>query len=113
MIMASENPNTNDQDDDESDEDGLSTDVKEYTSETVLSPGMTSVTLVDPGLDARAEIANYNHFMDEIFRRMNGAIKAKRLDPMDLRLESTADNEVSRKRGLRSANSSQTHSQLN
>ena len=89
-----------DDDDDEGEED---------VSETAASPGMTSVTLVDPGLDARAEIANYNHFMDEIFRRMNGAIKAKRLDPMDLRLESTADNEVSRKRGLRSVNSSQTH----
>ena len=62
---------------------------------------MTSVTLVDPGLDARAEIANYNKFMDEIFRRMNGAIKAKRLDPMDLRLESTADNEVGKKRSVR------------
>ena len=66
----------------------------------------SSVTLVDSGLDARAEIANYNRFMDEIFRRMNGAIKAKRLDPMDLRLESNevaaADSNEVRKRGLRS-----------
>ena len=57
-------------------------------------------------MDARAEIANYNKFMDEIFRRMNGAIKAKRLDPMDLRLESNevaaADSNEVRKRGVRS-----------
>ena len=81
---------------DDDDEEG-----EEYASETAASPGMTSVTLVDPGLDARAEIANYNKFMDEIFRRMNGAIKAKRLDPMDLRLESTANNEVGKKRTVR------------
>jgi len=92
-------------DDNEEDEDAVSTDVQEYALETALPPpplpGMTSVTLVDPGLDARAEIANYNQFMDEIFRRMNGAIKSKRLDPMDLRLESNADNEVSgKKRGV-------------
>ena len=90
----------------------MSTDVQEYASETALPPpppGMTSVTLVDPGLDARAEIANYNQFMDEIFRRMNGAIKSKRLDPMDLRLESNADNEVSgKKRGVRSVSHCQS-----
>jgi hypothetical protein len=52
--------------------------------------------LVDPGMDARREIANYNQFMDEIFTRMNGAIKKKRLDPMDLRLQ--ANNNKSRVR---------------
>ena len=90
----------------------MPTDVKEYGSETAVSQGLTSVTLVDPGLDARAEIANYNQFMDEIFRRMNGAIKAKRLDPMDLRLESTEDNEVGVKRGLRSVSLGQCQLQV-
>mgnify|MGYP006903686067 FL=1 len=37
-------------------------------------------------LDGRKEIAKYNLFMDEIFTRMNIAIKAKQLDPMDLKL---------------------------
>jgi len=40
----------------------------------------------DPMLDGRKEIAKYNLFMDEIFTRMNIAIKAKQLDPMDLKL---------------------------
>jgi hypothetical protein len=52
------------------------------TSTTTLG----SVTLFDPMLDGRKEIAKYNVFMDEIFLRMNLAIKAKNLDPMDLKL---------------------------
>ena len=40
----------------------------------------------DPMLDGRKEIAKYNKFMDDIFARMNAAIKAKNLDPMDLKL---------------------------
>lgn len=40
----------------------------------------------DPTLDGRKEIAKYNKFMDDIFARMNAAIKAKNLDPMDLKL---------------------------
>ena len=40
----------------------------------------------DPMLDGRKEIAKYNKFMDDIFARMNTAIKAKNLDPMDLKL---------------------------
>lgn len=92
--------------DDDYEEDEAMTDLKEYQHEEYASEDMTSsVTLVDSGLDARAEIANYNKFMDEIFRRMNGAIKAKRLDPMDLRLESNevaaADSNEVRKRGVR------------
>ncbi|TRY69129.1 hypothetical protein TCAL_02514 [Tigriopus californicus] len=46
----------------------------------------SSVTLIDPGLDARKEIATYNLFMDAIFLRMNAAIRSKNLDPMDLKL---------------------------
>ena len=42
-------------------------------------------------LDGRKEIAKYNKFMDEIFARMNAAIKAKNLDPMDLKLLPTSD----------------------
>ena len=42
-------------------------------------------------LDGRKEIAKYNRFMDEIFMRMNIAIKAKQLDPMDLKLLPTSD----------------------
>ena len=42
-------------------------------------------------LDGRKEIAKYNQFMDEIFTRMNIAIKAKHLDPMDLKLLPNAD----------------------
>ena len=45
----------------------------------------------DPMLDGRKEIAKYNQFMDEIFTRMNIAIKAKHLDPMDLKLLPNAD----------------------
>ena len=45
----------------------------------------------DPMLDGRKEIAKYNQFMDEIFTRMNIAIKAKNLDPMDLKLLPNAD----------------------
>ena len=45
----------------------------------------------DPMLDGRKEIAKYNQFMDEIFARMNIAIKAKHLDPMDLKLLPNAD----------------------
>jgi len=57
-----------------------------------LEPGLAQrtpkspVTLIDPMLDGRKEIAKYNKFMDEIFARMNAAIKAKNLDPMDLKL---------------------------
>ncbi len=47
---------------------------------------LTSITMSDPEFDARKEIARCNKFMDEIFARMNLAIVAKRLDPMDLRL---------------------------
>ena len=43
-------------------------------------------SFIDPMLDGRKEIAKYNRFMDGIFTRMNAAIKAKKLDPMDLRL---------------------------
>ena len=46
----------------------------------------TEISLIDPMLDGRKEIAKYNKFMDEIFARMNAAIKAKNLDPMDLKL---------------------------
>ena len=42
-------------------------------------------------LDGRKEIAKYNTFMDEIFTRMNIAIKAKNLDPMDLKLLPSSD----------------------
>ena len=45
----------------------------------------------DPMLDGRKEIAKYNNFMDEIFTRMNIAIKAKHLDPMDLKLLPSSD----------------------
>jgi len=53
-----------------------------------LSPSYPSF---DPMLDGRKEIAKYNQFMDEIFTRMNIAIKAKNLDPMDLKLLPNAD----------------------
>lgn len=67
---------------------------KSTTTTTTTTNGISTttmktdggVTLIDPGLDARQEIANYNRFMDEIFLRMNAAIKAKDLDPMDLKL---------------------------
>ena len=45
-----------------------------------------SKIFIDPALDGRREIANYNRFMDVIFRRMNAAIRAKDLDPMDLKI---------------------------
>jgi len=51
----------------------------------------SSFTSFDPTLDGRKEIAKYNQFMDEIFTRMNIAIKAKNLDPMDLKLLPNAD----------------------
>lgn len=55
-----------------------------------LEPGLAQrtpkISLIDPMLDGRKEIAKYNKFMDEIFARMNAAIKAKNLDPMDLKL---------------------------
>ena len=47
-------------------------------------------------LDGRKEIAKYNRFMDEIFTRMNIAIKAKQLDPMDLKLLPTNSDKVPR-----------------
>lgn len=47
--------------------------------------------IFDPSLDGRKEIAKYNRFMDEIFSRMNSAIKAKNLDPMDLKLLPNSD----------------------
>ena len=50
----------------------------------------------DPMLDGRKEIAKYNRFMDEIFTRMNIAIKAKQLDPMDLKLLPTNSDKVPR-----------------
>jgi len=56
---------------------------------TSTTPG--SVTLFDPMLDGRKEIAKYNKFMDEIYTRMNAAIKAKNLDPMDLKLLPNSD----------------------
>ena len=59
----------------------------------LLASASGSVTLVDKGLDARAEISNYNLFMDAIFARMNLAIRAKDLDPMDLKLLPTKEAE--------------------
>jgi len=50
------------------------------------TPTPETSTLFDPMLDGRKLIAKYNKFMDEIFYRMNTAIKAKNLDPMDLKL---------------------------
>lgn len=52
----------------------------------VATSTSSSIILIDPMLDGRKEIAKYNKFMDEIFSRMNAAIKAKNLDPMDLKL---------------------------
>jgi len=49
-------------------------------------PGLAQSFDFDPTLDGRKEIAKYNKFMDDIFARMNAAIKAKNLDPMDLKL---------------------------
>ena len=57
-----------------------------------------SVKLKEPGLDAKKEIAKFNVFMDEIFFKMNGAIKAKKLDPMDLRLMHASKMDPSRPR---------------
>merc|ERR1719189_3046265 len=54
-------------------------------------PGLAQSFDFDPMLDGRKEIAKYNKFMDEIFARMNAAIKAKNLDPMDLKLLPTSD----------------------
>ena len=55
------------------------------------SSSSASYPSFDPMLDGRKEIAKYNRFMDEIFMRMNIAIKAKQLDPMDLKLLPTSD----------------------
>ena len=68
---------------------GRTTSTTTTTTSTTEAPAVTtsgSVTLIDPGLDARTEIANYNAFMDQIYARMNAAIKKKKLDPMDLKL---------------------------
>lgn len=56
---------------------------------------VTSI-VIDPTLDGRKEIAKYNKFMDEIFYRMNAAIKAKNLDPMDLKLLPTDNSKMPR-----------------
>ena len=50
-------------------------------------------SFIDPMLDGRKEIARYNTFMDGIFTRMNAAIKAKNLDPMDLKLLPNPDDD--------------------
>jgi len=52
-----------------------------------ISPGNAKL-IIDPTLDGRKEIANFNLLMDQIFVRMNLAIRAKNLDPMDLKVMS-------------------------
>ena len=47
----------------------VDSDDDDASSNDVLSTTLPSVFLFDSGLDGRAEIANYNKFMDEIFSR--------------------------------------------
>ena len=56
------------------------------SGQVAATNGTKSKIFIDPALDGRREIANYNRFMDVIFRRMNAAIRAKDLDPMDLKI---------------------------
>jgi len=56
-------------------------------SKPQISPGNAKL-IIDPTLDGRKEIANFNLLMDQIFVRMNLAIRAKNLDPMDLKVMS-------------------------
>ena len=56
------------------------------SGQVATTNGTKSKIFIDPALDGRREIANYNRFMDVIFRRMNAAIRAKDLDPMDLKI---------------------------
>jgi len=61
------------------------------TNGTFSMPQLNSAApklVIDPTLDGRKEIANFNRLMDQIFVRMNLAIKAKNLDPMDLKIMS-------------------------
>jgi len=47
---------------------------------------LPDIKVAMPEMDIRTQISMYGRVMDEIFRRMNIAIKLKGLDPMDLKL---------------------------
>merc|ERR1712130_780906 len=61
-------------------------DYEEKTKEEVAEL-LTDLFREAKDIDVENEVAKYNTYMDAVFRRMNAALRAKLMDPMELNLD--------------------------